>query len=272
MTDDQWYYAENDEQQGPVSLAEMRRLVSENRIHPDDLVWCEGMDDWSPAGEIAALREVKSKPKPARKAGAPPATSSNSEPTSREVKSPAAKTQPKLAEQPAADQTEASEGEYNSPVKKSHAPRSHEPMVEEETAEASLAGASSGSLEADEDWDSDELARAEAALFARPKFPARPPRGYQRESRREPEILREITHEVVVVGNGDAQLSSGARIAQIALWALCALGVASLAVLAIAEKYLTNVGEMLLPITVAGYVFCRAAQRCLELLTTNKGR
>jgi len=50
-----WYYSKRGAQQGPVSLDEMRRLLAEGDIAAGDLVWHEGMADWTAAGEVAEL-------------------------------------------------------------------------------------------------------------------------------------------------------------------------------------------------------------------------
>ncbi len=50
-----WYYAQDDEQKGPVSAAELRQLASSGRIGPQNLVWKEGMEDWAPAAKIKGL-------------------------------------------------------------------------------------------------------------------------------------------------------------------------------------------------------------------------
>lgn len=47
-----WYYAENNEQRGPLSETEFLQLVNEGKITPDTLVWCQGMDGWKPYGEV----------------------------------------------------------------------------------------------------------------------------------------------------------------------------------------------------------------------------
>lgn len=46
-----WYYAKNDKQQGPVEAAELKRLISAGEILPSDLIWKDGMADWEPAGK-----------------------------------------------------------------------------------------------------------------------------------------------------------------------------------------------------------------------------
>lgn len=42
-----WYFScDGQEQQGPVSISELRSLVNTRQLGPDDLVWREGMADW----------------------------------------------------------------------------------------------------------------------------------------------------------------------------------------------------------------------------------
>ena len=70
-----WYYAQNNQRQGPVSESEFDFLVHQKKILPDTLVWNETMPDWRP------LREVQPEPAPppppytwdAAKQDAPPA-------------------------------------------------------------------------------------------------------------------------------------------------------------------------------------------------------
>jgi|GEM_PF-767206 len=52
-----WYYSKKGAQQGPVSLDELRQLLAQGDIVAADLVWHEGMGDWTAAGEVAELRE-----------------------------------------------------------------------------------------------------------------------------------------------------------------------------------------------------------------------
>jgi len=51
----QWYYLVGDEQAGPVSFEELRHLAHDGRVTPRTLVWKEGLEDWTPAGEIPGL-------------------------------------------------------------------------------------------------------------------------------------------------------------------------------------------------------------------------
>jgi hypothetical protein len=68
----QWYYAQGDQQLGPVSEGEIKRLVAEGKVRPQDEVWCEGMPDWKPAGEVRELfreRPLVPPPPPSRGRG-----------------------------------------------------------------------------------------------------------------------------------------------------------------------------------------------------------
>ena len=55
MAEQLWFYAKNDEQLGPVSTAELKKLAGAGELAPDDLVWREGLDDWSPASKLKGL-------------------------------------------------------------------------------------------------------------------------------------------------------------------------------------------------------------------------
>lgn len=51
----QWYYARDSRQMGPVSEEELRRLIAGGTVYATDLVWCDTMADWRPAGTIPEL-------------------------------------------------------------------------------------------------------------------------------------------------------------------------------------------------------------------------
>ncbi len=51
-----WYYALDDERKGPVDKDEIQRLISDGDLGMDDLVWTDGMDDWTPVSEVEDLR------------------------------------------------------------------------------------------------------------------------------------------------------------------------------------------------------------------------
>ena len=50
-----WYYEDGGHQAGPVSRAALLALVTAGAVTPTTLVWCEGMEDWKPFGEIGEL-------------------------------------------------------------------------------------------------------------------------------------------------------------------------------------------------------------------------
>ncbi|MEO5960425.1 MAG: RDD family protein [Opitutaceae bacterium] len=49
----QWYYAVNNQRQGPVTQAEFDKLVSDGVITGDTLVWRQGMTEWQPYAKVA---------------------------------------------------------------------------------------------------------------------------------------------------------------------------------------------------------------------------
>ncbi len=52
----EWYYAADNEQKGPVSEAELKGLLASSRIPGDTLVWKDGMENWTPAGQLPEFR------------------------------------------------------------------------------------------------------------------------------------------------------------------------------------------------------------------------
>jgi hypothetical protein len=48
-----WYYAENNEQKGPVEQTEFEQLARQGRITSETLVWREGMAEWQPYAKVA---------------------------------------------------------------------------------------------------------------------------------------------------------------------------------------------------------------------------
>ena len=47
-----WYYAEGQQQRGPVSEAELEGLVKAGTVGSDTLVWREGMENWQAYGQV----------------------------------------------------------------------------------------------------------------------------------------------------------------------------------------------------------------------------
>ena len=52
---DEWYYASNGAQQGPVSAAVLMQLLSGGQVPTDSLVWRQGMGDWVAANTVPEL-------------------------------------------------------------------------------------------------------------------------------------------------------------------------------------------------------------------------
>lgn len=52
---DEWYYAQNGQRIGPVSLAAVQTLLSRGSLSAQDYVWTDGMANWSPAGTVPEL-------------------------------------------------------------------------------------------------------------------------------------------------------------------------------------------------------------------------
>jgi uncharacterized RDD family membrane protein YckC len=65
-----WYYAEANQQKGPVDDAAMDDLVRQGVVRDDTLVWHEGMASWQPHGEVR---------QPPQPAAPPPMPSSSTE-------------------------------------------------------------------------------------------------------------------------------------------------------------------------------------------------
>src|SRR5688572_5976879 len=52
MSTDGWYYAQNNQQLGPVSLEALRGMVASGQVGAADLVWTQGMAQWQPARSV----------------------------------------------------------------------------------------------------------------------------------------------------------------------------------------------------------------------------
>ena len=70
----EWYYTANGGQHGPVTAADLKKLARDGTIHPDDLVWKNGMASW------VAARTVKGLFAPALKPDQPGAASTQNAP------------------------------------------------------------------------------------------------------------------------------------------------------------------------------------------------
>ncbi|HLA85504.1 MAG TPA: DUF4339 domain-containing protein [Thermoguttaceae bacterium] len=79
MNEIQWYYASEDQRFGPISTVELKRLAERGQLTPADLVWREGMTDWTAAGQVKGLFHPTAPSPPEAAPGAvppaPPTTS-----------------------------------------------------------------------------------------------------------------------------------------------------------------------------------------------------
>lgn len=53
-----WYFANAGQSYGPVSAVRILEMLRERSLHPDSLLWAEGMADWRPAREVAIFRDA----------------------------------------------------------------------------------------------------------------------------------------------------------------------------------------------------------------------
>lgn len=51
----QWYYAIDDEEGGPITAQELKKLADSGKLKPTDQVWKDGMPDWVNAGTLKNL-------------------------------------------------------------------------------------------------------------------------------------------------------------------------------------------------------------------------
>jgi membrane protease subunit (stomatin/prohibitin family) len=59
-----WWFAENGQQVGPVSLDQLAQAVGVGRVGPSSLVWSEGMPGWTAAGQTPQLSSLFGAPPP----------------------------------------------------------------------------------------------------------------------------------------------------------------------------------------------------------------
>lgn len=65
-----WYYARNGtDRQGPVSETDIKNLITQGQVQPDDLLWREGLSAWTPLRDLAEFRAT---PAPALAPPPPP--------------------------------------------------------------------------------------------------------------------------------------------------------------------------------------------------------
>jgi uncharacterized membrane protein len=71
-----WYYAENNEQKGPVNEAELKTHFATNKLPADTLVWQDGMSNWTPATQVPVF-SFRAPPVPAQAKSVPTVSVSN---------------------------------------------------------------------------------------------------------------------------------------------------------------------------------------------------
>lgn len=79
-----WYYAKDDQQQGPVSEADLKRRLASGLLGAETLVWRDGMEKWAAAssvGELAPASAVAGFPPPAAASATSPAPAAPAPPT-----------------------------------------------------------------------------------------------------------------------------------------------------------------------------------------------
>jgi hypothetical protein len=56
-----WYWAQGEERNGPVTSGAIARLVADGKLGAADLIWKEGMADWIPVSRVPALTKYLQK-------------------------------------------------------------------------------------------------------------------------------------------------------------------------------------------------------------------
>jgi hypothetical protein len=67
-----WYFARGNKQMGPVSAADLLRLAVAGELSPDDLIWREGLAEWTKARNVRGLFEEEGKPAAAEESPSKP--------------------------------------------------------------------------------------------------------------------------------------------------------------------------------------------------------
>jgi len=103
MSEPVWYYARGDAERGPFTTVQIKALANAQKVKREDLVWKEGMENWTPAKDIAELfpainvtanlptepdgngLKVTAEPKPIPKISSDTATQSFAQPINAEL-------------------------------------------------------------------------------------------------------------------------------------------------------------------------------------------
>jgi hypothetical protein len=76
----EWYYSIDSTQQGPVSAGELRKLALNGTLKPTDMVWKDGMAEWTVASAIKGLFAPPTKATPKAEEPAPVPKPASAEP------------------------------------------------------------------------------------------------------------------------------------------------------------------------------------------------
>ncbi len=61
-----YFFSKDNQQTGPFDLEVIKKMITEGKITSKSLAWCEGMENWKPAGQIEELSLLfKSRVQPA---------------------------------------------------------------------------------------------------------------------------------------------------------------------------------------------------------------
>ncbi|MEM0899667.1 MAG: DUF805 domain-containing protein [Pseudomonadota bacterium] len=71
MTDRTWYYANNNQKQGPIDQTKLTELAASGTIQPETLVWTDGMSNWEAASSVFPKYGINPDA-PGQVTGAPP--------------------------------------------------------------------------------------------------------------------------------------------------------------------------------------------------------
>jgi ribosomal protein L18 len=55
MAETVWYYARGEVERGPFTTVQIKALANAGKLRADDLVWKEGMENWTSAAEVTEL-------------------------------------------------------------------------------------------------------------------------------------------------------------------------------------------------------------------------
>jgi hypothetical protein len=68
-----WFYAQNGQQQGPVTIEALHQMAASGQLRSGDMVWSSEMAGWQPAGQTAGVFPAGATPPPVPIAYASPA-------------------------------------------------------------------------------------------------------------------------------------------------------------------------------------------------------